>query len=143
MACLLVHQASIPTFRTGTLAPWLSGMFYSATNFNQNLCPWGPKLPSNFNYTTYAITCFTTLVAPTRTVPQDLQDPGVLLHALEWPFLFVQCRKSCAIFIKKVLLFLWSTWRTWSNISNPLKGLFSYCCCVSWRYLFLDIVLKV
>jgi hypothetical protein len=29
------------------------GMFYQASKFNQNLCPWGPKLPANFDYGTY------------------------------------------------------------------------------------------
>jgi hypothetical protein len=28
-------------------------MFYGASSFNQNLCPWGPKLPANFNYGTF------------------------------------------------------------------------------------------
>jgi hypothetical protein len=34
------------------------GMFDGASSFNQNLCPWGPKLPSNFDYATYAPNMF-------------------------------------------------------------------------------------
>jgi len=31
----------------------MRGMFYNAANFNQDLCPWGPKLPSNFDYSNF------------------------------------------------------------------------------------------
>jgi hypothetical protein len=29
-------------------------MFYGASSFNQNLCPWGPKLPTAITYASYA-----------------------------------------------------------------------------------------
>ena len=130
--CSMVYQVSILTFRTGTLAPsrtciamfvgassfnsdisnWdvssvtnMYRMFYSATNFNQNLCPWGPKLPSNFNYTTYAKTCFTTLVAPTRTVPQDLQDPGALLMLLNDLFCLSNVESRAQVSSRKFFCF--------------------------------------
>jgi surface protein len=58
-------------------------MFYEASSFNQNLCPWGPKLPSNFDHVNFAGLCLAALNVPTRTVPQDLQDPCVLCALLE------------------------------------------------------------
>jgi hypothetical protein len=31
----------------------MSYMFDNASSFNQNLCPWGPKLPDTFDYQYY------------------------------------------------------------------------------------------
>jgi hypothetical protein len=31
-------------------------MFKEASSFNQNICPWGPKLPVTFTYGTYGET---------------------------------------------------------------------------------------
>ena len=59
MACSMVNQASILTFQTGMLSCDKQGLqFGGASSFNQNLCPWGPKLPSNFAYGTYAAGMF-------------------------------------------------------------------------------------
>jgi len=37
---------------------YMQFMFYQATSFNKNLCPWGPKLPLDFNYANGAVNMF-------------------------------------------------------------------------------------
>jgi surface protein len=58
-------------------------MFRDASSFNQNLCSWGSKAPPLLLFFIFSTGMFMALVAPTRTGLQELQDPGVLLPALE------------------------------------------------------------
>ena len=46
-------NSDISNWNVGAVTNMVGGMFYEASSFNQNLCPWGPKLPANFNYGTF------------------------------------------------------------------------------------------
>ena len=59
----------------------MNTMFYEATSFNQNLCPWGSKLPATFysGTTTYGSNVvyfmFTNSSCPNKTSPTDSAGP--------------------------------------------------------------------
>jgi surface protein len=53
----------------------MRSMFSMATRFNQNLCPWGAKLPSNFNYVSQTINMFTGTNCTNKTKPTGRSGP--------------------------------------------------------------------
>ena len=50
-------------------------MFYEASSFNQNLCPWGPKLPSNFDYVNFAGAMFSGSGCANKNKPTGSTGP--------------------------------------------------------------------
>ena len=77
------HQASIPTFHFGMLAlsqTWLAcSVAHQASTKTSVLGVPSCLLPSLMEACLpLMVTCFVSLVAPTRTALQDLQGPGVL-----------------------------------------------------------------
>jgi hypothetical protein len=51
----------------------MNAIFYEASSFNQNLCPWGRKLPSNF--VNYAGVSFTLSGCPIKNRPTGRTGP--------------------------------------------------------------------
>jgi hypothetical protein len=53
----------------------MGGMFYEALSFNQNLCPWGSKLPATFYYGNAAAGMFFNSSCPNQNSPTDSAGP--------------------------------------------------------------------
>jgi hypothetical protein len=53
------------------------GMFGGASSFNQNLCPWGLKLPQFFNYSYFggALDMFDNSRCPNKNSPAGITGP--------------------------------------------------------------------
>jgi hypothetical protein len=50
-------------------------IFKGATKFNQNLCPWGPKMSSTFNYGSNAFEMFVSSGCPSKNSPTGSAGP--------------------------------------------------------------------
>jgi len=50
-------------------------MFNGASRFNQNLCPWGAKLPGTFVYSTKATSMFGSSGCPNKNRPTGPTGP--------------------------------------------------------------------
>jgi surface protein len=53
----------------------MTQMFKTATRFNQNLCPWGSKLPSNFDYARHTTDMFFDSGCANKNKPTDSAGP--------------------------------------------------------------------
>jgi len=54
---------------------YMEYMFSQASSFNQNLCPWGPKLPLDFDYVNYAFLMFDKSACPNTNSPTGPSGP--------------------------------------------------------------------